>query len=88
MVVDRHSQREAARHFGISRDMVAKMVANAQPSGYRRSAPVARPKLEPFLAWIAETLEVDKKKHHKQRHAAKRIFEPQKRTSPLAERAK
>ena len=68
--------------------MVAKMVANAQPSGYRRSAPVARPKLEPFLAWIAETLEVDKKKHHKQRHAAKRIFEPQKRTSPLAERAK
>jgi transposase len=75
VVVDHHSQREAARSFGISRDMVAKMVANAQPPGYRRSAPVARPKLEPFLAWIAETLEADKKKHRKQRHTAKRIFE-------------
>jgi hypothetical protein len=31
--------------------------------------------LEPFLAWIAETLEADKKKHRKQRHTAKRIFE-------------
>ena len=75
MVVDRHSQREAARYFGISRDMVAKMVANAQLPGYRRSAPVARPKLEPFLAWIAETLVADQKKHRKQRHTAKRIFE-------------
>ena len=56
VVVDHHSQREAARSFGISRDMVAKMVANAQPPGYRRSVPVPRPKLEPFLAWIDETL--------------------------------
>jgi transposase len=75
VVVERHSQREAARFFGISRDMVAKMVANAQPPGYRRSAPVARPKLEPFLAWIAETLSADKQQHRKQRHTAKRIFE-------------
>jgi transposase len=75
VVVDRHSQREAARHFGISRDMVAKMVANAQPPGYRRSAAVARPKLAKYLPWIAETLEADQQKHRKQRHTAKRIFE-------------
>ena len=75
VVVDRHSQREAARHFGISRDVVAEMVANAQPPGYRQSAPVVRPKLEPFLAWIAETLAGDTKKNRKQRHSAKRIFE-------------
>ena len=29
VVVDHYSQREAVPHFGISRDMVAKMVANA-----------------------------------------------------------
>lgn len=36
--------------------MVAKMLANAQPPGYRRTAPVARPKLDPFLGWIREIL--------------------------------
>ena len=67
VVVDPYSQREAGRHFGISRDMVAKMAAHAQPPGYRRSAPVPRPKLEPS--------EADKKRHQKQQHTAKRIFE-------------
>ena len=75
VAVDHHSQREAARHFGISRDMVAKMLANAQPPGYRRTAPVARPKLDPFLGWIREILKTDQEKHRKQRHTAQRIFE-------------
>lgn len=75
VAVDHHSQREAARHFGISRDMVAKMLANAQPPGYRRTAPVARPKLDPFLGWISEILKTDQEKHRKQRHTAQRIFE-------------
>ncbi len=75
VAVDHHSQREAARHFGISWDMVAKMMENAQPPGYRRTAPVARSKLDPFLGWIAETLKADQQKHRKQRHTAQRIFE-------------
>jgi predicted DNA-binding protein (UPF0251 family) len=33
------SQREAARHFNISRDSVAKMMAFSVPPGYRRTAP-------------------------------------------------
>jgi hypothetical protein len=44
VMVEGHSRREAARHFGISRDMVDKMVKNAQPPGYRRSAPIVRPR--------------------------------------------
>ncbi len=32
VAVDHNSQRAAARHFGISRDMVAKMLENDQPS--------------------------------------------------------
>ncbi|MBA3587474.1 MAG: IS21 family transposase [Chloroflexi bacterium] len=75
VAVDRHSQRQAARHFGISRDMVAKMLENAQPPGYRRTAPVVRPKLDPFLGWISEILKTDQEKHRKQRHTAQRIFE-------------
>jgi len=75
VAVDHHSQRAAARHFGISRDMVAKMLENAQPPGYRRTAPVMRPKLDPFLGWISEILKTDQEKHRKQRHTAQRIFE-------------
>jgi transposase len=32
------SQREAARHFNISRDSVRKMMAFSVPPGYRRQA--------------------------------------------------
>jgi len=42
VAVDHHSQRAAARHFGISRDMVANMLKNAQPPGYRRTALTSR----------------------------------------------
>jgi transposase len=75
VIVDGHSRREAARHFGISRDMVDKMVKNPQPPGYRRSAPAARPKLDPYLGWIEEIQKADQQVHHKQRHTARRIFE-------------
>jgi len=75
VMVEGHSQRQATRQFGISRDMVAKMLLHAMPPGYRRSAPAARPKMEPFVGWIEATLEADKAVHRKQRHTAKRIFD-------------
>jgi transposase len=75
VAVDGHSQRAAAKTFGISRDMVAKMLRHALPPGYRRQAPVVRPKLEPFLGFIAATLKEDQGRHRKQRHTARRIFE-------------
>jgi len=46
------SQREAARHFNISRDSVRKMLAFSAPPGYRRTAPVKRPKLDGFAEII------------------------------------
>ena len=52
VVADSHSQREAARTFGISRDMVAKMMRHVLPPGYCRTAPAARPKLDPFMGFI------------------------------------
>ncbi len=75
VVADGHSQRAAAKQFGISRDMVAKMLRHAAPPGYRRKAPASRPKLDPFVDWIVATLEADRTVHRKQRHTAKRIFE-------------
>ena len=46
------SQRDAARHFNISRDSVRKMLAFSVPPGYRRTAPVKRPKLDGFTGII------------------------------------
>ncbi|OLS42879.1 transposase, partial [Rhodovulum sulfidophilum] len=69
------SQREAARHFNISRDSVRKMMAFSAPRGYGRTAPVKRPKLDAFSGLIDSWLEGDREAHRKQRHTAKRVFE-------------
>jgi Transposase and inactivated derivatives len=69
------SQREAARHFGISRDSVQKMLAYSVPPGYRRKAPIKRPKLDGFTEIIDAWLEEDRGMPRKQRHTAKRVFE-------------
>jgi transposase len=45
------------------------------PPGYRRQAPVRRPKLDPFIAIIAQWLEADRVVPRKQRHTAKRVFD-------------
>ena len=42
------SERAAARHFGISRESVRKMLRFSVPPGYRRTAQVRRPKLDGF----------------------------------------
>jgi hypothetical protein len=67
------SQREAARHFNVSRDSVAKMMVFSVPPGYRRTAPVKRPKLDAFTGVIDAWLEGDREVHRKQRHTAKRV---------------
>ena len=69
------SQREAARHFGISRDSVRKMLSFSVPPGYRRAAPVGRPKLDGFTEIIEQWLRDDFGQRAKQRHTAKRVFE-------------
>ena len=49
---DGMSERAAARHFGISRESVKKMLCFSVPPGYRRTAPVRRPKLDEFTEII------------------------------------
>ena len=69
------SGRQIARDFGISRDRVAKMLAYSEPPGYRRTARIKRPKLDPYTGQIDQWLAEDKARPRKQRHTAKRIFE-------------
>jgi transposase len=75
VLVEGRSQRGVAREFGISREMVSKMLRYAVPPGYQRQQPVKRPKLGPWLGVIDAILEEDKKRPARQRHTSKRIFE-------------
>ena len=72
---DGMSKRAAARHFNISRDTVDKVMAFSVPPGYRRTAPIKRPKLDGFTEIIDVWLEGDVGINRKQRHTAKQVFE-------------
>jgi transposase len=69
------SARAAAKHFGISRDSVKKMLSFSVPPGYSRTAVVKRPKLDGFTSVIDQWLIEDQGRNRKQRHTAKRVFE-------------
>jgi transposase len=73
--IERNSQRDAARVFGLSRETVSKMCRFSLPPGYTRVKPVAKPKLGALLPVIDAILEADGTAPVKQRHTAKRIFE-------------
>ena len=73
--IEGHSQREAARVFGLSRDTIAKMCRYSAPPGYVRTKAPERPKLGPLVPVIDAILDADKTAPPKQRHTAKRIFE-------------
>ena len=69
------TQRQAAKHFNISRDSVAKMLSYSTPPGYQRRSPVRRPKLDALVVTIDQWLDEDLKVPRKQRHTAKRVFD-------------
>ena len=69
------SHHEAGRRFGIDRRTVKKMLSYSSPPGYRRTAPVRRPKLDGFTGIVDAILEADRAEPRKQRHTAQRIFE-------------
>ncbi len=51
------------------------MLAYSEPPGYRRTAPIRRPKLDAFTSQMDQWLAEDRSRPRKQRHTAKRIFE-------------
>ena len=75
VVVDKMSEREASKQFGLARETVRKMLRYSVPPGYRRQQPARRPKLDAWVGTIDQILKDDKAEGRKQRHTAKRIFE-------------
>ena len=69
------SKRTACREFKLSWHTLAKMLAYAEPPGYRQKVPRRKVKLQPFLPIIHEILEADRQAPPKQRHTATRIFQ-------------
>ena len=74
-LLDKISERQTAKEFGISRNTVSKMLEHSKPLGYRRAKPIDQPIIDPHKDFIDEILESDKKVHRKQRHTAKRFFD-------------
>jgi transposase len=72
---DGMSERAASRYFGISRDSVKKIMSFSVPPGYRRTAPIRRPKLDGFTEIIDGWLLEDQGRNRKQRHTAKKVLE-------------
>ena len=60
-LVEGMSVREASRVFGLHRDTVRRMLANAKPQGYTRKSPPRKPKIEPFTGVIDAILESDRR---------------------------
>jgi transposase len=75
VMVDKCSEREASRLFGIHRTTVKKICQYAVPPGYQRKSEPVSPKLAPFVGIIDAILKADKEVHVKQRHTAYRILE-------------
>jgi transposase len=69
------SKRQACREYHLHWDTLQKILEHAEPPGYRRREPRAKPTLGPFLPVIHQILEADRQAPRKQRHTARRIFD-------------
>jgi transposase len=69
------SQRAACLKYSLGWHTLKKILAHAEPPGYRQSKPRLKRKLGTVLPIIHQILEEDRQAPKKQRHTAKRIFE-------------
>ncbi|MET3602088.1 transposase [Martelella mangrovi] len=74
-VLEGMRRRQAAKHFNISRESVAKMLSYSTPPGYQRRSPVRLPKLDAFISTVDHWLDEDRQVLRKRRHTAKRVFD-------------
>ena len=67
--------RQLKRQTGINRQTLRKIRDNSQPPGYRRTKPVSKPKIGPYLDRIKFVLKPENQVHKKQYYTAKKILE-------------
>jgi transposase len=75
LLVDKQSIRAIAKELGHSRKTVAKAARHAQPPGYQRATPRAKPAIDAHRSIIDAWLAQDESRPRKQRHTAARVFE-------------
>jgi transposase len=69
------SRRQIIRETGLHWKTLKKILKHSEPPGYRRTAPIRKPKIGPYLFHIAQILEQDKAAPKKQRHTIQRIWQ-------------
>ena len=75
VLVNGLSKRAACEKYGLGWQTLEKILAHAEPPGYRKQKPRPKRVLAPVLPIIHEILEADRTAPKKQRHTAQRIFE-------------
>ena len=70
------SKRSVLRREGIHWETLKKILEHSEPPGYRMQSSRPKPKIGPYLERIAQIIEEDKAFPKKQRHTAKKIYEP------------
>ena len=70
VLVEGVSRRQICRETGMHWQTLEKILIYGSPPGYRRTAPIAKPKIGPFLERIAQILKADKQLPRNQRHTA------------------
>jgi transposase len=75
VLVEGVSKREILRQKKMHWRTLEKILTNSVAPGYQRTAPIAKPKIGPFLGKLQEILTADKEMHRKQRHTAKKIWQ-------------
>lgn len=75
VLVEGISKRQILKETGMHWSTLEKILTYSSPPGYRRSKPVRKPKIGPYLERIKQILQADKQLPRKQRHTAKRIWQ-------------
>jgi len=70
VLVEGVSKRQILRETGMHWTTLEKILAYGEPPGYQRRREPEKPKIGPFLPWIAEVLKADQTLPKKQRHPA------------------
>ena len=74
VLVEGVSRRQIVRETGMHWRTLRKILGCSSPPGYRRTAPIQKPKIGPFLGKIAQILKADEELPRNQRHTAKTIW--------------
>ena len=69
------SRRAACRKYGLGWHTLKKILAHAEPPGYRQRQPRKKRKQGAYLPIIEQILESDRQAPKKQRHTVRRIYE-------------